>query len=61
MDRGAWRATVHEVTKSQTGLSDTHFHFHSSLLAGLELELQSPEPGVTVLSTSTDCKACPVV
>ena len=22
MDRGAWRATVHEVTKSQTGLSN---------------------------------------
>ena len=22
MDRGAWRATVHEVTKSQTRLSD---------------------------------------
>ena len=22
IDRGAWRATVHEVTKSQTGLSD---------------------------------------
>ena len=22
MDRGAWRATVHGVTKSQTGLSD---------------------------------------
>ena len=24
MDRGAWRATVHGVTKSQTGLSDFH-------------------------------------
>ena len=22
MDRGAWRATVHEITKSQTQLSD---------------------------------------
>ena len=22
IDRGAWRATVHEVTKSQTGMSD---------------------------------------
>ena len=22
MDRGAWQATVHEVTKSQTGLSN---------------------------------------
>ena len=26
MDRGAWRATVHGVTKSQTRLSDFHFH-----------------------------------
>ena len=34
-DRGAWRATVHRATKSQTGLSDYHFHFlpfnHSQL------------------------------
>ena len=27
MDRGAWRATVHGVTKSRTRLSDKHFHF----------------------------------
>ena len=28
MDRGAWQATVHAVTKSQTQLSDfTSFHF----------------------------------
>ena len=27
MDRGAWRATVHVATKSQTRLSDYHFHF----------------------------------
>ena len=27
MDRGAWWATVHGVTKSQTWLSDWHFHF----------------------------------
>ena len=25
----AWRAAVHGITKSQTGLSDFHFHFHS--------------------------------
>ena len=30
MDRGAWRATVHRVTKSRTRLSDfTSLHFHS--------------------------------
>ena len=27
MDRGAWQATAHGVTKSQTRLSDKHFHF----------------------------------
>ena len=27
MDRGAWWATVHEVSKSQTGLSDFTFTF----------------------------------
>ena len=27
MDRGAWQATVHGVSKSQTGLSDYHFTF----------------------------------
>ena len=28
MDRGAWWAAVHEVTKSQTRLSDFPFTFH---------------------------------
>ena len=32
MDRGAWQATVHGVTKSQTQLSNFHF----SVLLGLE-------------------------
>ena len=31
MDRGAWQATVHGVAKSQTGLSN--FHFHHLLLS----------------------------
>ena len=26
-DRGSWQAIVHGVTKSQTQLSDLHFHF----------------------------------
>ena len=31
MDRGAWRATVHGVTKSQTRLNNftLTFHFHA--------------------------------
>ena len=31
MDRGAWRATVHGVAKSQTQLSDFTFTFTSDL------------------------------
>ena len=27
IDRGAWRATVHRITKSWTQLSDEHFTF----------------------------------
>ena len=30
MDRGAWRATVHGVAKSQTGLSDFHCYFDAN-------------------------------
>ena len=29
MDRGAWRATVHGVAKSQTRLSNSHTHTHT--------------------------------
>ena len=32
MDGGAWRATVHGVAKSQTGLSDFTFTFHFQAL-----------------------------
>ena len=28
MDRGAWKATVHGVKISWTGLSDKHIHFY---------------------------------
>ena len=28
MDRGAWQAIVHGVTKSQTQLSNFHFHLY---------------------------------
>ena len=33
IDRGAWRATIHGVTKSQTQLSDFHFILGASLVA----------------------------
>ena len=32
MDRGAWPATVHGVTKSRMHLRDQHFHFHTIYL-----------------------------
>ena len=31
MDRGAWLATVHEVTKSGTWLTHTHTHTHTCI------------------------------
>ena len=33
MDKGAWQATVHEVTKSRRRLNDFHCHFHFFLLS----------------------------
>ena len=36
MDRGAWRAAVHGVAKSQTRLNDLPFTFHFN---GLEKEM----------------------
>ena len=39
MDRGAWRATVHGVTRSQTRLSNFTFTFH---FHALEKELAAP-------------------
>ena len=40
MDRGAWRATVHGVTESQTRLS-THTHTHIRIKAFKPHELNS--------------------
>ena len=31
MDRGAWQATAHGVTKNQTPQSDQHFHFQRNM------------------------------
>ena len=38
MDRGAWWAIVHEVTKSWTRLRDSHFHFHFSVVGLFALD-----------------------
>ena len=37
MDRGAWRATAHGVTKSQTELSNFTFTFHFHFIMNLPL------------------------
>ena len=34
MDRGAWRATVHRVAKSQTHLSNGHYINHAESTSG---------------------------
>ena len=44
MDRGAWHATVHGVTKSQTQLSDCTFTFSCAIDRELDWKLQSPAP-----------------
>ena len=42
-DRGAWWAAVHGVAKSQTRLSNYHFHFHNWISHGKSL-LHHPCP-----------------
>ena len=42
MDKGAWRATVHGVTKSQTHPSDYHSLTHSSLKSVYMSVLKTP-------------------
>ena len=39
MDRGAWRATIHMVTKSQTGLKQLSIHLNNSLRRGEVIKL----------------------
>ena len=42
MERGAWQATVHGVTKSQTQLSD--FHFHNQISGWVRRQWQAVTP-----------------
>ena len=50
MDRGAWRATVHEVVKSQTQLKrlSTHTHTYTQLIYNIVL-LSGVEQSESVL------------
>ena len=46
MSRGAWWATVHEIEKSWTQVSNQHFHFHpltSSFMYCIALERRSKD------------------
>ena len=43
MNRGAWQATIHRVTKSQTQLSNEHFHFKGAQKEFMEQLLIMPE------------------
>ena len=49
MDRGAWRATVHGVTKSQTRLSDQHFFTYS--VPCVAVKKTAEEPAFTELKS----------
>ena len=51
MDRGAWRATVHDITKNQTRLSDYHFHFQ-------RLVHTNPN-GKTLTASQAPCESAP--
>ena len=52
-DRGAWWATVHGVTKSQTRLSDWHIHTYSCFYAILLINKHFGVPACHMSVTST--------
>ena len=45
MDRGAWRATVHRVTQSQTRLKRLSIHVHSLAILEAEKQNSKNDPG----------------
>ena len=45
MDRGAWWATLHGVTKSQTQLSDFHFHTIRNFFKKVNKNIKSEDTG----------------
>ena len=44
MDRGAWKATVHQVAESRTRLSDWYFHFSLSLSMNWNISVALTQP-----------------
>ena len=68
MDRGAWWATVHEVTDSWIGLSNKYFHFlHFKLWVSRHRQGDSPRddlewrPSVSAPRTGGEWPACHLV
>ena len=57
-ERGAWRATVHRVPKSQTWLSNTHTHTHTHTYTHThththtQTQARLPHPGLLRLITT---------
>ena len=43
MERGAWWATVHGVTKTQTQLSNEHFYCHNYHITGPSTHISKGE------------------
>ena len=46
VDRGAWQAIVHRVTKSWTQLSDQYFHYFSWITLGNNMKSIDLHPGL---------------
>ena len=46
MDRGAWKATVHGVAKSQIGLSDYHFWLFGIITMCVERSKKEKKEGM---------------
>ena len=53
MDRGAWWATIHGVTKSWTRLNDFHLKAGYLLTCHSHAKLWPPSWGVTILTESS--------
>ena len=56
MDRGAWRATAHGVAKSETPLSNYHFHLREGEFHIMREE-GNPFPIRTWCSTCWNCRS----
>ena len=58
MDRGAWRVTVQEVTKSWTWLSDQHYYYYPTYTSYSNKTILTLSPVDTL--TSNDKREIPL-